>query len=603
LIGTYVSIKIEYIRLLSDTWRGIFINIKKSFSCRGEDMTEKLQVMDLFAGAGGLSNGFEQTNKFKVKVAVEINPNAQKTYELNHENVIMRSDITKINYKELIEEVGNIDVIIGGPPCQGFSNANRQKNTLISSNNQLVKEYIRAIEEIRPKAFVMENVKSIVSDKHKFFLSTDYEKELEDLDIIPAEEQIKIGTITNNADILRAFLNDAYQEDKFLAPYLIDIEVLSKFNSLLRKAKKNSKNEIYDFFKKETNKRYFEKLLNNRWKTVHKEYWDDSYEQSWNVLGDNLREILVNNEVNIYEFTNLLEGIIESQKVINKIAELIKFKINLDEINIVNNSVEVHIKSFNVFKYIRAKLSSLGYVLNNEDNQIFNAASFGVPQERRRLILIGVLKDNLVGESVKIPVPLFEKKEDFYNIHDAIADLAELEPTTHVNDDEINRKSPTISGNKLNQYLINNSNIVYNHVRTESREMAQKRFEALAEGQNFHNLDESLKGTYTDHSRTQNTIYRRLDYNQPSETVVNVRKSMWIHPKKNRAISIREAARLQSFQDTYKFYGPKDSQYQQVGNAVPPLMARFVAESVLESLGIDIKEKIKDIIEPQKVYQ
>ncbi|MFP7298728.1 DNA cytosine methyltransferase [Neobacillus niacini] len=565
-------------------------------------MTDKLQVMDLFAGAGGLSNGFEQTNKFKVKVAVEINPNAQKTYEENHENVKMLEDITKIDYQRLMQEVGNIDVIIGGPPCQGFSNANRQKNTLISSNNQLVKEYIRAIEEIRPKAFVMENVKSIVSDKHKFFLSENYEKELEKLDIIPADEQIKIGTLTNNAEVLITFLKNAYQEKIDLSRYLIDIEVLSKFNSLLRKAKKNSVSEILDFFNKETNKRYFEKLLSNRWETVHQKYWDDSYKLNWNVLGETLREILRNNEVNIYEFTNLLEDILETQKVINKISELINFKIILDEIRLVNNSVEVHIKSFNVFKYIRAKLSSLGYELNDEDNQIFNAASFGVPQERRRLILIGVLQNELVGESVKIPEPLFKKKEDFYKISDAIADLENLPPTTNVTEDEIIRTIPS-NGNVLNQYLINNSNIVYNHVRTESREMAQKRFKALTAGQNFHNLDDSLKGTYTDHSRTQNTIYRRLDYNQPSETVVNVRKSMWIHPKQDRAISIREAARLQSFQDNYKFYGPKDSQYQQVGNAVPPLMARFVAESLLESLGINLNEKIRDTIKPQEVYQ
>ncbi|TDL67435.1 DNA cytosine methyltransferase [Rhodococcus qingshengii] len=568
-------------------------------------MTDKLQVMDLFAGAGGLSNGFEQTEMFEVKVAVEINPNARKTYEENHKRknrnkkVKMLEDITQINYRELKEEIGKIDVIIGGPPCQGFSNANRQKNTLISSNNHLVTEYIRAIEEVKPKAFVMENVKSIVSDKHKFFLSKGYEKGLEKLDIIPADEQIKIGTITNNAEVLIAFTKTAYQENLDLSPYLIDIEVLSKFNSLLRKAKKNSDSEILDFFNKETNKRYFEKLLSNRWENVHKEYWDDSYKLNWNVFGETLREILRNNEVNICEFTNLLEDIIEAQKVINKISELINFKIILDEIRIVNDSVEVHIKSFNVFKYIRAKLSSLGYKLNDEDNQIFNAASFGVPQERRRLILIGVLQNELVGESVKIPEPLFKNKEDFYKISDAIADLEKLPPTTNVTEDEIIRTS-TSNGTALNRYLINNSNIVYNHVRTESREMAQKRFKALTAGQNFHNLDESLKATYTDHSRTQNTIYRRLDYNQPSETVVNVRKSMWIHPKQDRAISIREAARLQSFQDTYKFYGPKDSQYQQVGNAVPPLMARFVAESLLESLGYKVDKKISELISPIK---
>lgn len=59
-------------------------------------------------------------------------------------------------------------VVIGGPPCQGFSNANRQKNYLISGNNQLVKEYARAIDTVRPVAFLMENVKTMSSPTHKF---------------------------------------------------------------------------------------------------------------------------------------------------------------------------------------------------------------------------------------------------------------------------------------------------------------------------------------------------------------------------------------------------------------------------------------------------
>ena len=84
--------------------------------------------------------------------------------------------------------------------------------------------------------------------------------------------------------------------------------------------------------------------------------------------------------------------------------------------------------------------------------------------------------------------------------------------------------------------------------------------------------------------RTQNTIYLRLSYDEPSGTVVNVRKSMWIHPELDRAISVREAARLQSFPDSFVFCGSKDKQYQQVGNAVPPIMARAIAEKLARVL-------------------
>ena len=90
--------------------------------------------------------------------------------------------------------------------------------------------------------------------------------------------------------------------------------------------------------------------------------------------------------------------------------------------------------------------------------------------------------------------------------------------------------------------------------------------------------------TYTDPSRTQNTIYLRLNYDEPCGTVVNVRKSMWIHPTLDRAISVREAARLQTFPDSFIFCGTKDQQYQQVGNAVPPIMAKAIAKKVAKLL-------------------
>ncbi|URW87959.1 hypothetical protein M5E86_13125 [Blautia wexlerae] len=67
---------------------------------------------------------------------------------------------------------------------------------------------------------------------------------------------------------------------------------------------------------------------------------------------------------------------------------------------------------------------------------------------------------------------------------------------------------------------------------------------ALKEGENFHNLDNGLKDNYAVPERTQNSIYLRLDRNRPSGTVINVRKSMWIHPTIDRAISVREASEI-----------------------------------------------------------
>jgi len=129
-----------------------------------------LKTIDLFAGAGGLSYGFLSTGEFNIVAAAENNPNAKKTYIANHNgNVLMIDDVRGYDFRALNELYGGIDIVIGGPPCQGFSNANRQKNHIISMNNSLVKEYFRAVKEINPVAFVMENVSMLSSDTHRFY--------------------------------------------------------------------------------------------------------------------------------------------------------------------------------------------------------------------------------------------------------------------------------------------------------------------------------------------------------------------------------------------------------------------------------------------------
>lgn len=136
---------------------------------------EKYKVIDLFAGAGGLSYGFLQTENFRIVAAAEINKNAQATYKANIADAVpgfvFIDNVVGCDFSKLSSEVGGIDIVIGGPPCQGFSNANRQKNHLISMNNSLVKEYFRAIKEINPIAFVMENVSMLRSNTHRFYES------------------------------------------------------------------------------------------------------------------------------------------------------------------------------------------------------------------------------------------------------------------------------------------------------------------------------------------------------------------------------------------------------------------------------------------------
>lgn len=534
----------------------------------------KLKLIDLFAGAGGLSLGFEKTGKFEIKLAVEINKHMRETYQANHKDVILETDIRTLDYDLINEKYGDIDVVIGGPPCQGFSNANRQKNSLICGNNQLVKEYVKAIEKLRPKAFVMENVKNIISDKHKFFY-TDYDKlYLKDLNIKIYQSKILIGN--NNSitkDIALRINYNIKNNMKFfsLKKYKLCDNAFSKLNIILKKIDKHSFKSLNDKHKKSI------KTLINDWNSLHGELWNEEYKCAWN----NLNALIVKENFN-HNFHSNLKLIVDTQNIIRKLVEIEYNNAVLRDIMPENDAIIITVDTYNVFEFIKEKLKNLDYTI---DYEILNAVNFGVPQSRERLILIGVRNDIIGSKTLKIPKFLepYNDPDNYVTIQQAISDLEVHNPFTELTDEPFSHSYDKISKqNDFINFVHNENGQIFNHVTTDSRKTALKRFEQLKPGQNFHDLDESLKSTYTDPARTQNTIYKRLEYDKPSSTVCNVRKSMWIHPTKDRAVSIREAARLQSFPDNFVFKGTKDAQYQQIGNAVPPLLGKAVAEMVLK---------------------
>ncbi len=123
-----------------------------------------MNVIDLFSGCGGLSYGFIK-NGFGVKKAVEFDPNIAKTYIMNHPDVDMIVDDIKNIDQSGVFVKGDADVIIGGPPCQGFSMAGaRIRNGFIDDpRNYLFKHYFNVVKTVRPKVFIMENVKGIMT--------------------------------------------------------------------------------------------------------------------------------------------------------------------------------------------------------------------------------------------------------------------------------------------------------------------------------------------------------------------------------------------------------------------------------------------------------
>lgn len=512
------------------------------------------KTMDLFAGAGGLSYGFEMTNKFQIVVAAEKNENARKTYQNNHkkkDEIEIIKDVIDYNFTKLNKKIGGIEIIIGGPPCQGFSNANRQKNHIISMNNSLVKEYFRAVMEIKPKAFVMENVSMLASETHRFYDSKIDHEIVMKLGIEMQEEELVIAK--GAYDNLRVL--DILQKNSFK-----EYEISSELFQLLNVLYKNRNND-------DKLKKYIEKNGKKIVKEIsrHKETKKNDF-PILNVIENHI-------------FEDSITGVLEQLSDFLNFQKAFTLKKELDDNQILyefeektrTGNVVAKVHSYPVIQYVK-KIVEEDY---KQCSGVVNSLWYGVPQDRRRYVVFGVRKD-ILGEK-KLEMPSKPEELQTISVNDAIIDLIGCQTTENVSNDAIQYAN----AEQLSQYaqkMREDSKVLYNHVITKSGKVAKERFAQLQEGQNFHNLDEKLKSNYADPKRTQNSIYLRLKGNEPSGTVINVRKSMWIHPKLDRAISVREAARLQSFPDKFVFEGSKDSQYQQVGNAVPPLMARGLAE-------------------------
>lgn len=343
------------------------------------------KVIDLFAGVGGLSLGFEQCG-FDVVLANEYEPSIANAYKENHINTeVLVGDITQLDLDATFGKFkGNIDVVIGGPPCQGFSQKGQRK-TIHDPRNFLFKYYVEVVELVKPKYFVMENVPNLLSAEDGFF-----RKEIEEL-----------------------------------------------FNSL-------------------------------------------GYQLTMGVL---------------------------------------------------------------------------------------NASDYGVPQNRRRAVIIG----KRGSAAPNLPTP----KRNIVTIWDAISDLAYLESGEGEEVQEYKYEPQSAYQSMLRE----GSSLLYNHKATHHSALALERLgmippNAGKEVLPKEHLTKSIySGTWTRMRKDEISVTITTRFDTPSS-------GKFTHPFLNRAITVREAARIQSFPDTFHFIGNKGSQMKQVGNAVPPLLAKAIAEVI-----------------------
>jgi len=376
------------------------------------------RVLDLFAGCGGFSRGFNRIEGFDVVLANDIWEDALSTYKLNHPaTTIIQGDITNHEVQErLLSEASNtgIDVIIGGPPCQAYSNSGyRDPN---DPRGKLFEEYVRIVDHLRPAVFVMENVLGIKSMKH-------VPEEL------PKKIQMKIRAAA---------------------------ERMREYKELDRKRRQ----------------RKLEKSLEGKFQKLKK-----------NITAD--RDLIQKHQVPV--------------------------------LDLVKNS----------FKQI-------GYEV---EHKVLNAAEFGVPQVRKRVIIIGT-RDNI---PIKYPVVTHGELSVQKTVKEAIDDLKDLPRGT-----------------------------LPNHDYTAHKPSFVKRLEKTPVGGNVYS-------NFSD-------AWWRCEPDKPARTVKENHGGVHVHYEKPRVLTPRELARLQSFNDNFIFKGTKSSVLKQIGNAVPPKLSEAIATSVLEML-------------------
>ena len=241
-------------------------------------------------------------------------------------------------------------------------------------------------------------------------------------------------------------------------------------------------------------------------------------------------------------------------------------------------------QSGNVIKQILKEFEAAGAFGYEVDYKILKASDYGVPQSRERVIVIGIRKD--LGVKPRFPE---KNNNDEVTVNQAISDL----PPIKAGEGADRMAYETGATSAYQTLMRKNSNAVYNHIAMKHTQRVIDRFEAIKPGKNLLDVWEThgavQRGNPKEKSKikfSQNNL--RLIADKPAPTIAASFQSNFIHPYLNRNFTAREGARLQSFPDDFIFEGMRTkmswekglSQYQQIGNAVPPLMAYEIAKTL-----------------------
>jgi DNA (cytosine-5)-methyltransferase 1 len=219
-------------------------------------------------------------------------------------------------------------------------------------------------------------------------------------------------------------------------------------------------------------------------------------------------------------------------------------------------------------RQIKECFADIGYETTED---VLYASDYGVPQHRNRFFMVG----NRIGKNFIFP----EKNTVKVSVEDAISDLPDLTNGDKFN--ELPYKKDLVEVCEYAQTMRSKSSAAIQNLVSKNEDYVIERYKHIGQGENWKAIPEHLMENYSNVNNCHSGIYKRLNPTIPSVVISNYRKNMLIHPFQDRGLSVREAARLQSFPDHFVFEGTLMHVQQQIGNAVPPLLAEAIFKKIL----------------------
>ncbi len=627
--------------------------VKEQVSLYGKPFT----FVDLFAGAGGFSEGFlqaESNNKFfDFIVANDINENCELTHVVRYNHQLglnaafLKQDITEPDFLDnLLSKIDGrkIDVVCGGPPCQSFSLAGKRKK--FDKKDDLFSHYLEVIKVLQPKYFVMENVKGILTKEGG---------KIKELIIKEINSIVDIKEIP----LLNSFIKKIRKEsNSFLFDSIIKRVELEK---LLEKDKESGREDFIRFvenrFKKLTPKiaDYKTSKTDENISTIRHGFNLLARSKEWDKLK---RDIIkekdfcnIDSDDFASAFTNFLTEI-GSENIISKIENAFKtlkiptnYKKDCEDIitalKIYTTSFDESIEILKTHCNISQK-KELDTILESirlykiEKPFVANASNYGVPQNRERVLFIGCRKDQKYISEISPTVSEEEKVTIFEALYDLdfvgnnqeahhyeLVDISTQyngtakKMTKLLKKRNIDGKPNTKSGKSFAEwskkgrlierfkpqtkpfYVKNSAGLesgekyfdsLNNHKTSKQNETVIKRLDVILKKGNYKKAQPELVKLGLS---TNKRNYNVLKPDEQSSTIMTIADD-YIHYNSPRALTVREMARLQSFDDSFVFQGKRSTggnnrktevpQYTLVGNAIPPLLARAVASEILKNI-------------------